>query len=178
MSTALRGGQSLRLFMALALVVSALTFACRQGTSTPEDSLKAFLSAVRSRDAKRAFAMLSQESRAELLKDAEAVARATGDAPETDPAKLLFERGELMVLASPESISIASRPGESVVMRVSVKDGKGASIRMVREGVEWKVDLLASLQRFEPQAMEDDGDDARGSDPEAAQVTRSATGTE
>jgi len=118
---------------------------CRPSAATPEESLRGFLSDVKQRRAEPAWGALSKPSKEALLADAKAIAEVTGDEPETDPAKLLFERSELLLLRVPESISVASRPGDVAVLRVPVEGGASANVRMVREGAAWKVDLMGSL---------------------------------
>jgi hypothetical protein len=124
------------------------------------------LSDVKQRRAEPAWAALSKPSKEALLADAKALAEATGDPPETDPGKLLFERSELLLLRVPESISVASRPGDVAVLRVPVEGGASANVRMVREGAAWKVDLMGSL---EPRAK---------LDPPPAHGTTSSTAVE
>ena len=41
---------------------------------------------------------------------------------------------------------MASPHGQEVMLRVAVKDGASADVRMVREGDRWKVDLVGSLK--------------------------------
>jgi hypothetical protein len=129
------------------LLLAALT-SCKGGAVTPEQALEAFLADVKARNAKGAWAALSNGSQQALLQDAAKLAEAAGTKPETDPARLLFERSELVMLREPESISLASRPGDPVLLRVSVKGGKSGTVRLVREGEAWKVDLFGSLQPF------------------------------
>ncbi|MFO0727392.1 MAG: hypothetical protein U1E65_26685 [Myxococcota bacterium] len=130
--------------LALGLLFSGLP-ACKPSSSTPEDALRGFLGELKNHRASEAFQHLSSESQAALKKDAQALAEATHDPVATDPAKLLFERSEVILLRQPESISVASRPGDAVMLRVSVENGESANVRMVREGTAWKVDLMGSL---------------------------------
>jgi hypothetical protein len=136
-----------RAILLLALMAGLL--ACKGTPSTPEDTLRQFLSDLRSRRAKEAWVALSKESQAAIKEDATQIAGAVGNKPEEDPAKLLYERAEIVLLSEPESISVASRPGDSVLLRVAVAGGKSATIRMVKEGPGWKVDLVRSVQAFE-----------------------------
>src|SRR5207249_2841995 len=118
--------------------------------STPEEALRHFIADVNQHRAEAVWSELSAASRAELKRESEALARASGGTPETSPAKLLFERAELVVLRAPEAISVASPLGTDVTRRVAVKGGESANIHMVREGNAWKVDLLASLEPLPP----------------------------
>lgn len=138
--------EKIAVLLSMALVCAQVG-ACRPGAATPEDALRGFLQDVRARRAPAAWAALSTPSQQALLADAARLAEATGDPPETDPAKLLFERSELMALRAPESISVASRPGDVALLRVPVEGGASANVRMVREGAAWKVDLVGSLER-------------------------------
>jgi hypothetical protein len=51
------------------------------------------------------------------------------------------------MLSPPESVAVVSPPGPEATLRVTVKDGRSAEMRMVREGTGWKVDLLGSLKK-------------------------------
>lgn len=130
---------------ALALVILCAAPACKPGNTTPEEALRGFLGELKNRRASEAWSHLSADSQAALKKDAEAIAAATKEPVVTDPAKLLFDRSEILMLRAPESISVVSRPGDAVMLRVTVENGESAKVRMVREGVVWKVDLFGSL---------------------------------
>ena len=138
--------EKIAVLLSMALVCAQVG-ACRPSAATPEEALRGFLQDVRARRAPAAWAAISTPSQQALLADAARLAEATGDPPETDPAKLLFERSELMALRQPESISVASRPGDVALLRVPVEGGASANVRMVREGAAWKVDLVGSLER-------------------------------
>jgi hypothetical protein len=132
------------LALAILTVSGALT-ACKPRLGTPEDTLRAFLTEVKARRGREAWTLLSRSSQDALLGDARALAEASGAAPETDPQRLLFERTELLVLRGTEAITLASRPGDQVQLRVALPSGKGATIHMVREGEAWRVDLVGSM---------------------------------
>lgn len=148
---------------AVFLLLAACAPACKGTPSTPEETLREFLSDLKSRKAKEAWALLSKESQQAIIDDDAVLAKAAGSEPETDPARLLYERAEIVLLNEPESISVASRPGDSVLLRVAVEGGKSATVRMVREGQAWKVDLLKSVQpfrqEFEPVAADEHPDE-------------------
>ncbi len=137
--------EKIAVWLSMALLC-VMVGACRPGAATPEDALRTFLGDVSSRRAAEAWAGLSKSSQEVLLADARALAAATGQEPETDPGKLLFERSELLLLRKAESISVASRPGDVATLRVPVEGGASANVRMVREGAAWKVDLMGSLE--------------------------------
>lgn len=141
LSTARR---SALLALAILALFGALT-ACKPRLGTPEDTLRAFLTEVKARRGREAWTLLSRGSQDALLSDARALAEASGGTPETDPQRLLFERTELLVLRGTEAITLASRPGDQVQLRVALPSGKGATIRMVKEGEAWKVDLVGSM---------------------------------
>jgi hypothetical protein len=122
---------------------------CAGHPATPEDALKRFLADLNAHRTDAAWAALSQRSKSELKKQAEALASAAGEKPDLTPQALL-DRTELMVLRAPESISIASPIGPEVMLRVSVKGGESANVHMIREGSDWKVDLVPSLQPAPP----------------------------
>lgn len=146
----LRGRPSGRwaLVAACLLLALALATGCKDRRGGPEASLRTFLSQVYARQAKQAWGGLSKGSREALEADARALARAAGDeAPKTSPEDLLFGQAELTLLAKPDSISVVSPlGGDEVLLRVTVSEGASANIRMVREGKEWKVDLVGSLE--------------------------------
>jgi hypothetical protein len=125
---------------------------CAGHASTPEDTLKKFLGDLNAHRTDAAWSALSQRSKAELKKQAEALAAAAGEKPDLSPQALL-DRSELMVLRAPESISISSPIGAEVTLRVSVKGGESANVHMIREGSEWKIDLAPSLQPAAPKPV-------------------------
>lgn len=137
--------EKIAVWLSMALLC-VMVGACRPGAATPEDALKTFLGDVQSRRSSEAWAGLSASSQEALLADARKLAAATGEPAETDPGKLLFERGELLILRKAESISVASRPGDVAMLRVAVEGGASANVRMVRDGASWKVDLVSSLE--------------------------------
>jgi hypothetical protein len=130
-------------------VLGALA-ACKPRLGTPEDTLRAFLTEVKARRGREAWALLSRGSQDALLGDARALAEASGAKAETDPQRILFERTELLVLRGTEAITLASRPGDQVQLRVALPSGKGATIRMVKEAEAWKVDLVGSMTPLPP----------------------------
>lgn len=143
-----RTGRTWRLPVALLV---AATFGCLPQTPDPEDTLKAFLADLSAGRDTVAYNALSQATRTELERRHELLARAAGRAPSRKAGEILYRELGLMVLHSPpESIVMVSQPGAEVVLRVGVKDGKSADIRMVREGDAWKVDLMRSLKPAPP----------------------------
>ena len=54
------------------------------------------------------------------------------------------------MLRGTEAITLASRPGDQVQLRVALPSGKGATIRMVKEAEAWKVDLVGSMTPLPP----------------------------
>ena len=158
-----RGPARSRMNWALYFVVLALTCGCRENSKTPEAALKQFISDIQNRRAQPAWNALSTASRADFERRSRAVDKnsptpsATALAPKAadssatsgiNAARILFSEFELHAMSTPESISVASRLGSEVSLRVSPKSGPSANIRMIREGTSWKVDLLASLEAF------------------------------
>lgn len=136
---------------AVAMVVLAFAGCAKAKPYPEEEVLRAFLGDLRARRADAAWAVLSESSKHELERRHAALMRAMGkEVGETKPAKMLFEQLGVMSLAQPESIVMTSAPGDDVRMQVSVKDGKSAEIRMVKEGGAWKVDLMGSLKPAPP----------------------------
>lgn len=134
--------------LALALsaaLLAGLASGCNNQRETPEDALRRFISDVKQHRLQQAWGALSTASKADLEERAKALADAAGDKSERKPERLLVEQLELLVLRSPESISVASRLDKDVVLRVSVEGGESANVHMVREGAGWKVDLMRSL---------------------------------
>ena len=134
-----------RIVGAVLATLFALAGGCQQGPPKPEDSLKEFLGAVRTKRAKVAWSLLSAKTQAELKRRAALVAKAQDTSPKTEPRDLLFGQLELMALRIPESISVASPIDSTVSLRVSLEKGQTATIEMIREGPAWKVDLFRSL---------------------------------
>ena len=134
-----------RHFLPFGLIILACTIACNQGPPKPEDNLKAFLGAVRSKRGPEAWKLLSAASQSELTKRAKRIAEITETPVETNKSKLLFQEMEIMTIRIPESISVTSPISSTAKLRVALKDGQTANVLMIREGQAWKVDLLGSL---------------------------------
>lgn len=138
------GGSSGARVLAVAL---SLAGGCRQAADQPEQALERFLAAVAAGRADEAWGALSSASKAALLARHEALARAGGrDATAASPAETLFEELDLRLLAQPESVVVVSPLGNTVTLRVTVKDGPSTEIRMVREERGWSVDLESALK--------------------------------
>lgn len=131
----------------------ALVGSCANKRPKPEEALEAFLADVQYGRADSAWAALTEESRTRLLERHRALAEAAGKPVDETPAKILFGDLGLVVQSPPESIVVASPLGNEVTLRVTVEGGRSAEIRMVREGVRWKVDLTGSLERAPPLAL-------------------------
>lgn len=142
------GARRWALVAACLLLLVATSTGCKERRNSPEASLRTFLSQVYARQAKQAWQGLSKSSRDALRADAEALAQAAGEsAAKTSPEDLLFSQAELTLLAKPDSISVVSPlGGDEVLLRVTVEEGPSANVRMVREGKDWKVDLVGSLE--------------------------------
>lgn len=140
--------------VAACLLLGPSLAACKDKKTTPEANLRTFLSQVYAHQGKQAWQGLSKGSQDALRADAEALARAAGDAKvETDADDLLFMQADLTLLAKPDSISVVSPlGGDEVLLRVTVEEGPSANIRMVREGRSWKVDLVGSLEKMKFEA--------------------------
>jgi hypothetical protein len=135
--------------LALGSAVSALD-ACAENKAQPEDVLKKFLGDVRAHRSDQAWALLSESSRKELERRHREIAKAaakSGDAAKGTLEEMLFEDLGLMMLNPPESVAVVSPPGPEATLRVTVKDGRSAEVRMVKEGAGWKVDLVGSLRK-------------------------------
>lgn len=144
--------------VALALLVFTLVFsACPQRQSDAKETASQFLNDIRARRGDAAFARLSEGSQTELRRRHLALVKAGGGEPDVAPAYLIFKTLDVELLSTPESIVEASRPdGAEVLLRVSVKSGESADLRMVRENDAWKVDLFRSLA---PTSARDDAMD-------------------
>ena len=134
-----------RHFLPFGLIILACTLACHQGPPKPEDNLKAFLGAVRSKRGNEAWKLLSAASQSELNKRAQRIAEITRTPVEINKSKLLFQEMEIMTIRIPESISVTSPISSTAKLRVTLKDGQTANVLMIREGQAWKVDLMGSL---------------------------------
>lgn len=115
--------------------------------------MEAFLADIQYGRADSAWAALTEASRTRLLERHRALAAAAGKPTDETPAKILFGDLGLVVQSAPESIVVASPLGNEVTLRVTVAGGKSAEIRMVREGIRWKVDLMGSLGPAPPLAL-------------------------
>jgi hypothetical protein len=127
----------------LLLVVLA---ACKSARPDPEEALRTFLTDLRNGRADAAWLALSEGSQKEINARHKALVDAGAKTKGAKPAQMLFEDLGLMMVNPPESIAVASPHGQELMLRVSVKDGRSADIRMVREGELWKVDLTGSLK--------------------------------
>ena len=73
-------------------------------------------------------------------------AKAEGREPDSDPSAALRSYG-LRALAPPESITLASRPGDRARVRVTTERGRSATFGVERgEDGRWRVALLAALE--------------------------------
>ncbi|MBK8014372.1 MAG: hypothetical protein IPK13_23870 [Deltaproteobacteria bacterium] len=157
--------------LVLALAALLALGACqRRASDRPEDTLRAFLTRLREGRAQEAWHQLSgasqaslrdrahreAERRASLKSDAPGApdapsgttsqGAASPSAPDDEAYTLLFADLRLMVLGEPESIVLVSPFGPEVTLRVSLPRGRSADFRLVREGKEWKVDLMSALR--------------------------------
>lgn len=118
---------------------------CPRPEVQPEDALRRFLADLQYGRADAAWAALSEGSKEELLKRHRTLAQARQQ-PATDrPAEILYGELGIEVLASPENIVVVSPLGPEVVLRVAVKGGRSAELRMQRSGEDWRVDLVSAL---------------------------------
>ena len=128
---------------------------CPENKVDPEDAFRKFARDVHEHRAEAVWSALTAATRADLELRHRALVRASGrDAgkeSEPPPSEVLFDELGLALLNPIESVAVVSPPGGAEVMlRVSVKDGRSADIKMVREGQTWKVDLVSSLQKAPP----------------------------
>jgi hypothetical protein len=142
---------------AFSIVIAALfalaAEACAERKTEPEEVLKSFIASVRAHRADQAWSLLSESSRKELETRHQELAKAakkTGAAAKATPEEMLYDELGLVTLNPSESIAVVSPPGREVTLRVSVKDGRSAEIRMLREDSGWKVDLFGSLKKAPP----------------------------
>jgi hypothetical protein len=137
------------------LAISLAAVGCPENKMDPEDAFRKFAKDLHERHAEAAWPALTAATRTELERRHRALIEARGQKTpkENEPlaAEILFEELGLVLLNPVESVAVVSPPGGSEVMlRVSVKDGRSADIKMVREGQTWKVDLMSSLQKAPP----------------------------
>lgn len=143
---------------ALALAICTLT-ACPKQTLDAKQTCEAFLDDIYARRGDHAFDKLSEGSQTELRRRHLALVEAGGGDPDASPAYLIFKTLDLERMSTPESIAEASRPdAKGVLLRVAVKSGDSADIRMVKEGDAWKVDLFASLAPASPRHDPEDAE--------------------
>ncbi len=134
---------------ASAFALSCTIVGCRNDRPTPEEALRQFLQSLRSRRAKDAWGALSSGSRTKITELAKQTAEARGEPVPKEHAAALFTELELVALREPESVSVVSPLGNEVMLRVSVKGGQTANIRMVLEESRWKVDLMDALEPYD-----------------------------
>ncbi len=134
-----------RIFGALALSLFTILSACQQQEPKPEDKLKTFLGAVRSKRGQEAWDLLSTRTRTELERRAARIAQITQDPRPSKVDVLLFQQMEMMTIRIPESITVVSPISATATLRVSLTEGQTAKVEMIKEADGWKVDLLRSL---------------------------------
>lgn len=123
--------------------------ACRAERPTPEQTVEQFLQNLSMGRGKQAWKTLSPATRTEIERRAAALAAVTGEPPPKDPSRLLFQEAGLVALRKPESVAVVGRQTETeATVRVSLKTGDTANVKMVREGRLWTIDLFASLEGF------------------------------
>ncbi len=143
---------------ALLCALSVLS-ACPKQSLDAKQTCEAFLEDIHARRGERAFEMLSEGSKTELRRRHLALVEAGGGDPDASPAYLIFKTLDIERVSTPESIAEASRPdAKGVLLRVAVKSGDSADIRMVKEGEAWKVDLFASLAPVSPRHDPEDAE--------------------
>lgn len=140
------------------LVVVAISAAgCPRAEVQPEDALKRFLADLQFGRADAAWAALTDGAKEDLLQRHRALAQAAHRPPTERPADILYGELGLEVLGTPENVVVVSPLGPEVVLRVSVKGGRSAEIRMQRAGQDWKVDLVAALHPADERPRNLDG---------------------
>jgi hypothetical protein len=125
----------------LALVLSlAAALACRR-PEPPDAAYRALAEAVRSRDADRAWGLLSESTRRWL--DARAKA-AAAEAPGVVPAsgKELLLGSAAATVRPPSSIVVVGESADRAVLRVAAEGEEPREVVLVKEG-GWRVELPA-----------------------------------
>jgi hypothetical protein len=145
------------LYIVATILAASALWACPKQSLDAKQTCEQFLEDIHARRGERAFDKLSEGSKTELRRRHLALVEAGGGDEDASPAYLIFKTLDIERISTPESIAEASRPDdEQVLLRVAVKSGDSADIRMVKEGEAWKVDLFASLQPVSPRHEPED----------------------
>ena len=129
--------------VALILVAVGLLGGCGRKDSTPEGTVKAFLAAVASLEADKAYELLAPVTREELRALAEKASRHTGGRQQLKPEEMI-----LLGLVRPaanvsETRVVAQTAGEARVHLIS--DGKEPvteELKLVNDNGAWRVVLV------------------------------------
>ncbi len=144
--TSMRADHTAAAVRCFALILLVLSLGACAKTPGPEETLERFLADLRFGQSDKAWAALSANTQKAVTERHHARRKAAGlPAQDPKPADLLYADLKLTVLSAPESVAVASPLGDTVKLRVSVKDGASADIWMVRDGPKWRVDLERSL---------------------------------
>lgn len=128
----------------LLLALLALGGCNRDRYDTPEHAYTSFHRKVQRREFSKAYAALSEQTRAALASRAEAVAQASGGAVKPEPQALFF--ANVPPPADVTGVKLMRSEGDAAVVQVLSSSNPPSEVRMVREPSGWKVDLTASLQ--------------------------------
>ena len=124
-----------------------LGLGCHQRpTDGPEKAVQNLLQYLRTGRWDRAWALLSGEDQKRLLEHHRRLAQARDLPPTNSPRDAIID-AQLLILGEPENFSLASRPGEDVRVRVTMRTGSGATFNVTRdENKLWRVHVFRSIE--------------------------------
>jgi hypothetical protein len=120
-----------------ALLLALLALSCSSGADRPDAAYRAFVGAVADRDAERAFALLSSDTRAWLEARARAAAEAAPGVVAPSGRQLLLGDGSVAPRALAE-VLVVREARDLAVVKASEEGGAAREVELVRER-GWRV---------------------------------------
>ncbi len=128
------------------MCLSASALACQHSASAPADVYRAFATAVDEGDTRTAWSLLAQRTQDLLTQRARAIASARGQPPPDDGRKLAFA-DVLLSHREIKSTTVTLQDDTHATVVVTDDAGGEQTIRTVREGDRWLVDLATEIER-------------------------------
>ncbi|MEL6184027.1 MAG: hypothetical protein AAFU79_05325, partial [Myxococcota bacterium] len=127
-------------------MVLALLPGCVDAPTDPRAAARLFFDHLERGEADAVWGLLIPSDQTRLRAHQAQLAAAEGRAPSEDPSRILRDFG-IRQLGRVDGVTVASRPGDSVEVRVTLKEGESATFRMDKQptGV-WKLGLLDALE--------------------------------
>lgn len=129
----------------LLLVLAALLTGCVDHTTDPRRAARAFFDHLERGEADAVWSLLTPEDQDRLRAHQKAIADAEGREPSDRPRRILGDYG-LRLTGKVDGVTVASRPGDTLEIRVTLEEGESATFRLVRaSNGPWRVSLLDAL---------------------------------